>query len=72
MPEAIDLRSLNSQQLAGIGLEQLAYIKKVQLAQGLTGFGIFSADGRPVAVAETVEMAEAVIRQHELEPVHIH
>jgi hypothetical protein len=71
MPEAIDLRSLNSQQLAGIGLEQLAYIKKVQLAQGLTGFGIFSADGRPVAVAETVEMAEAVIRQHELEPVHI-
>jgi hypothetical protein len=41
----------------------------VQLAQGLTGFGIFSADGRPVAVAESVEMAEAVIRQHELEPV---
>ena len=71
MPEAIDLRSLNSQQLAGIGLEQLAYIKKVQLAQGLTGFGIFSADGRPVAVAESVEMAEAVIRQHELEPVHL-
>jgi len=72
MPEAIDLRSLNSQQLAGIGLEQMAYIKKVQLAEGLTGFGIFSADGRPVAVAESVEMAEAVIRQHELEPVHIH
>ena len=72
MPEAIDLRSLNSQQLAGIGLEQIAYIKKVELAQGLSGFGIFSADGRPVAVAETVEMAQAVIRQHELEPVHIH
>lgn len=72
MPEAIDLRSLNSQQLAGIGLEQIAYIKKVELAQGLTGFGIFSADGRPVAVAETVEMAQAVIRQNELEPVHIH
>ncbi|MGE0153140.1 MAG: DUF1150 family protein [Reyranellaceae bacterium] len=72
MPEAIDLRSLNSQQLAGFGLEQIAYIKKVELAQGLTGFGIFSADGRPVAVAETVEMAQAVIRQHELEPVHIH
>lgn len=72
MPEVIDLRSLNSQQLAGIGLEQMAYIKKVQLAEGLTGFGIFSADGRPVAVAESVEMAEAVIRQHELEPVHIH
>jgi hypothetical protein len=71
MPEAIDLRSLNSQQLAGFGLEQMAYIKKVQLAQGLTGFGIFSADGRPVAVAESVEMAEAVIRQHELEPVHL-
>ena len=41
MPAAINLRSLDSQQLAGFGLEQLAYIKKVQLAEGLTGFGIF-------------------------------
>ncbi len=71
MPEAINIRSLDSQQLAGFGLEQLAYIKKVQLAEGLTGFGIFSAYGRPVAVAETMEMAQAVIRQNELEPVHI-
>ena len=72
MPEAIDLRTLSSQQLAGIGLEQLAYIKKVELPEGRTGFGIFSADGHPVAVAQTVEMAQALIRQHELEPVHIH
>ncbi len=72
MPEAIDLRTLSSQQLAGFGLEELAYIKKVELPEGLTGFGIFSADGHPVAVAQTVEMAQALIRQHELEPVHIH
>ncbi len=72
MTEAIDLRSLDARQLAGFGVEHIAYIKKVQIADGLTGFGIFSADGRPVAVAETMEMAQAVIRQNELEPVHIH
>lgn len=72
MPEAIDLRSISSQQLAGFGLEEFAYIKKVALPEGLTGFGIFSADGHPVAVTQSVELAQALIRQHELEPVHIH
>lgn len=70
MEETINLRTLSTQQLAGFGLEQLAYIKKVALPEGASGFGIFSADGRAVAVTPTVEMAQALIRQHELEPVY--
>jgi hypothetical protein len=69
MENAIDLRHLNAQQFATIGLEQMAYIKKVQLPEGVTGFGVFSADGRPVAMAPSEEMAQALIRQNELEPM---
>ena len=72
MPEFVDLRMLSSKELAAIGLEQVAYIKKVALPEGLTGFGIFSADGHAVAMAQTAELAEALIRQHELEPVQVH
>jgi hypothetical protein len=69
MENAIDLRHLSSVQLAAIGLEQMAYIKKVQLPEGVTGFGVFSADGRPVAMTPTEEMAQALIRQNEMEPM---
>ncbi len=69
MENAIDPRQLSTLQFAAVGLEQMAYIKKVQLPEGLTGFGVFSADGRAVAMAPTEEMAQALIRQNELEPM---
>jgi hypothetical protein len=34
--------------------------------------GIFSADGQPMAAAASVEIAQALIRQHELEPALVH
>ncbi len=72
MENAIDLRHLSTQQFAAIGLENMAYVKKVQLPEGVTGFGVYSADGRPVAMAPTEEMALALIRQNELEPMLLH
>ena len=69
MENAINFRQLSTQQFAAVGLEQLAYIKKVQLPEGMVGFGVFSADGRPVAMAPTEELAQALIRQSELEPM---
>lgn len=72
MQDAIDLRQLSSSQFAAVGLEQLAYIKKVQVEEGMFGFGVFSADGRQVAVVPSIEVAQALVRQHEMEPVLIH
>ena len=55
-----------------LGTQQIAYIKSVDLPDGAQAVGIFSADGQPMAAAASVEIAQALIRQHELEPALVH
>jgi len=55
-----------------LGMQQIAYIKAVDLPDGAHGVAIFSADGKPMAAAPTVEIAQALLRQHELEPALVH
>jgi hypothetical protein len=55
-----------------LGAQQIAYIKTVNLPDGAHAVGIFSADGKPMAAAPTIEIAEALLRQHELEPARVH
>lgn len=55
-----------------LGTQQIAYIKSVDLPDGAHAVAIFSADGKPIAAAPTIEIAQALLRQHELEPVLVH
>ena len=55
-----------------LGSEQLAYVKAINLPDGAHAVGIFSADGKPMAAAPSVEIAQALIRQHDLEPASVH
>ena len=55
-----------------LGAQQIAYIKPVNLPDGAHAIGIFSADGKPMAAAPTIEVAEALLRQHDLEPALVH
>jgi len=55
-----------------LGSEQIAYVKAINLPDGAHAIGIFSADGKPMAAAPSVEIAQALIRQHELEPALVH
>ncbi|MBS0521363.1 MAG: hypothetical protein JSR90_21875 [Proteobacteria bacterium] len=55
-----------------LGAQQIAYIKKVDLPDGAHGVAIFSADGKPMAAAPSIEIAEALLRQHDLEPALVH
>ena len=55
-----------------LGTQQIAYIKSVDLPDGAQAAGIFSADGQPMAAAASIEIAQALIRQHELEPALVH
>jgi hypothetical protein len=54
-----------------LGSEHIAYIKELIL-EGAIGVGIFSADGKPIATAPSVEVAQAMIRRKELEPALVH
>jgi hypothetical protein len=55
-----------------LGAEQVAYVKAINLPDGKHAVGIFSADGKPMAAAPSIEIAQALVRQHELEPALVH
>ena len=49
----------------------VAYIKPVT-DEGLTAYAVFAADGQPLAVAPSRDIAIVVIRQNGLVPVDAH
>jgi hypothetical protein len=55
-----------------LGSAEIAYVKAINLPDGAHAVGIFSADGKPMAAAPSIEIAQALIRQHELEPALVH
>jgi hypothetical protein len=62
---------LSSQAFAALGLQDLAYIKPVE-RDGKPMIAVHAADGTELAVAETRDVAMAVVRQNDLEPVSAH
>ncbi|MDA8251686.1 MAG: DUF1150 family protein [Rhodospirillales bacterium] len=69
--EILDIRHLSAEQLAGLGVSQIAYVKPVMM-NGVRAFAIHAADGTPMAVAGDCDVAVAAIRQHEMQPSLVH
>jgi hypothetical protein len=67
----VDIRHLSAEQLAGLGVSQIAYVKPVMM-NGVRAFAIHAADGTPMAVAGDCDLAVAAIRQHEMLPSLVH
>jgi len=65
------VRGLSDEQLAKLGVAQIAYVKPV-VFNGMPGFAIHAADGTPMAVAQDRDVAMAAIAQHEMVPVSVH
>jgi hypothetical protein len=66
-----DVRHLSEQQLAALGVSQIAYVKAV-MVNGVQGFAIHAADGTPMAVAGDRDVAVAAVMQHEMLAVSVH
>lgn len=66
-----DLRAISTQDLAALGLQDVAYVKSV-LVGGKPAFAVHAADGTPIAVLSNRDVAFIAVRQHELEPVSVH
>lgn len=69
--QVLDIRHLSAEQLAGLGVSQIAYVKPVMM-NGVRAFAIHAADGTPMAVAGDCDVAVAAIRQHEMQPSLVH
>ena len=61
----IDIRRITAEQLAGLGVSQIAYVKPVML-NGVRAFAIHAADGTPMGMAPDANLAAAAITQHEM------
>jgi hypothetical protein len=61
----VDIRHLSSDQLARLGVEQIAYVKAVMM-NGMVAYAIHAADGTPMAVAGDRDVAIAAVHQHEM------
>jgi hypothetical protein len=70
-PAVFDIRHISEQQLAALGVSHIAYLKPV-MVNGVHGVAIHAADGTPMAVAGTRDIAAAVVVQHEMLPLSVH
>ena len=67
----LDIRNLTVEQLARLGMSQIAYVKPV-LVNGAVAYAIHAADGTPMALAGDRDLAVAAILEHELMPSLVH
>ena len=67
----LDIRRLTPTELLQLGMTELAYVKPVELDDGMA-FAIHAADGSPMAVAPNRDLAVAAILQHEMTAALVH
>jgi hypothetical protein len=71
MAAMVDIRHISAEQLAQLGMQQIAYVKPV-VVNGTAAFAIHAADGTPMAIAAGLDVAFAAIVQHEMVPAQVH
>ncbi len=65
------IRQISVQDLAALGLQDVAYVK-AERQDGQTLFAVYAADGTRLAMMPKRETAIAVVRQNDLEPLSVH
>jgi hypothetical protein len=65
------MRQMTANDLATLGMQDVAYVKRV-MVDGNAGYAIHAADGTQMALIADRDIAFAVVRQNELEPVSVH
>lgn len=65
------LRHLSDSELGLLGMEDVAYVKHV-VVDGTDAYAVHAANGTQIAVMADRDVAFAVVRQHDMEPVSVH
>jgi hypothetical protein len=66
-----EMRQLSARELGMLGMEDVAYIKPI-VEDGVEAFAVCAADGTQMAVIPNRNLAFAVVRQHDMEPLSVH
>jgi hypothetical protein len=65
------IRHISLQDLAVLGMQDIAYVKRVAVGD-VVGYSVHAADGTEIATLPDRAVAFAVVRQHDMEPVSVH
>ncbi|MBX6374491.1 MAG: hypothetical protein IRZ13_09685 [Acetobacteraceae bacterium] len=68
---AAAMRAMSPLDWARFGAGEIAYIRPA-VVNGTPAVVIHAADGTPIGAAPDTRLAEAAIRQHEMEPALLH
>ena len=63
------LKDLTPQDFLDFGIQEVAYIRPVDIAGGEREYAIHAADGTPLSVMESMDSAMVAARHNELEPL---
>ena len=66
-----DMREMSPQELAMMGVQDVAYVKPV-VVDGAARYAIHAADGTQMAVVPDRDVAFILVRQNDLDPVSVH
>ena len=64
------MRQMTANDLATLGMQDIAYVKPV-VVEGTAGYAVHAADGTQMALIANRDLAFAVVRQNEMEPVSV-
>ncbi|MBL6929317.1 MAG: DUF1150 family protein [Rhodospirillales bacterium] len=70
-PAARLLRSLSANDLASLGMEELAYVKPT-VVNGTLAYAIHAADGEKLATAPNRDIAIATVHHNDLDAFSVH
>jgi hypothetical protein len=65
------IRQMSTRELALFGMQDIAYVKHA-VVNDAPGYTIHAADGTQIAAFADREVAFAMVRQHDLEPLSVH
>ncbi len=65
-------RIITDQDLEGLGLQSVAYVKRIAIDGGMDAYSIHAADGTEIAIMGDRDIAFATIREHDMEAVSAH
>jgi hypothetical protein len=71
MQSITDVRQMSAQELAMMGVQDVAYVKPVVI-DGASRYAIHAADGTQMAVVANRDVAFTMVRQNDLDPVSVH
>jgi len=65
------VRQMSARELALLGMQDIAYVKRA-VVNDAPGYSVHAADGTPIATFADRDVAFAIVRQHDLEPLSVH